>query len=79
MSCFWVVLWVQFSRALAAWLLVSEETNTGFRTLQFFVSPRIGSLSDKYGRKRILLITMIGNILSAIMYVTVLSTIFQLQ
>lgn len=31
-----------------------------------FVSPYIGSLSDKYGRKRILLLTMIGNILSAL-------------
>ena len=30
------------------------------------VSPHIGSLSDKYGRKRVLLITMIGNILSAV-------------
>ncbi|KAF9476507.1 MFS general substrate transporter [Pholiota conissans] len=40
-----------------------------FSTLQFFVSPRIGSLSDKYGRKRILLITMIGNILSALIWI----------
>ncbi|KJA30176.1 hypothetical protein HYPSUDRAFT_32278 [Hypholoma sublateritium FD-334 SS-4] len=40
-----------------------------FSTLQFFVSPKIGSLSDKYGRKRILLITMIGNILSAAVWV----------
>ena len=38
-----------------------------------FISPRIGSLSDKYGRKRILLITMIGNILSALVYVSALS------
>lgn len=45
------------------------ETDAVLRTLQFFVSPRIGALSDKYGRKRILLITMIGNILSALMYV----------
>jgi hypothetical protein len=36
------------------------------RTLQFLVSPHIGSLSDKYGRKRVLLITMIGNIASAL-------------
>ncbi len=35
-------------------------------TLQFIVSPKIGSLSDKYGRKRVLLWTMIGNILSAV-------------
>lgn len=34
-----------------------------------FVSPHIGALSDKYGRKRVLLITMIGNILSALVYV----------
>ena len=40
------------------------------RTLQFFVSPHIGALSDKYGRKRILLITMIGNIASALMCVS---------
>ena len=36
------------------------------RALHRFVSPRIGALSDKYGRKRILLLTMIGNILSAL-------------
>ncbi|KAJ7684064.1 major facilitator superfamily domain-containing protein [Mycena rosella] len=40
-----------------------------FSTLQFLVSPKIGSLSDKYGRKRILLITMIGNILSAVLWI----------
>lgn len=38
-----------------------------FSALQWIVSPRIGSLSDKYGRKRVLLITMIGNVLSALM------------
>ncbi|KAJ3566412.1 hypothetical protein NP233_g7024 [Leucocoprinus birnbaumii] len=40
-----------------------------FSTLQFIVSPKIGSLSDKYGRKRILLLTMIGNILSAVVWI----------
>lgn len=40
-----------------------------FSTLQFFVSPKIGALSDKYGRKRILLVTMIGNILSAVVWI----------
>ncbi|KAF9076767.1 MFS DHA1 sub-family [Rhodocollybia butyracea] len=40
-----------------------------FSMLQFIVSPRIGSLSDKYGRKRVLLITMIGNILSALVWI----------
>ncbi|EJD53739.1 MFS, DHA1 sub-family [Auricularia subglabra TFB-10046 SS5] len=40
-----------------------------FSTLQFLVSPRIGALSDKYGRKKILLLTMAGNILSAIVWI----------
>ncbi|KAI5125014.1 hypothetical protein M0805_007438 [Coniferiporia weirii] len=40
-----------------------------FSTLQFLVSPHIGSLSDKYGRKRVLLLTMIGNILSALVWI----------
>ncbi|EPQ59477.1 MFS general substrate transporter [Gloeophyllum trabeum ATCC 11539] len=39
-----------------------------FSTLQFIVSPYIGSLSDTHGRKRILLLTMIGNILSALVW-----------
>ncbi|KAH9077315.1 MFS DHA1 sub-family [Lactarius deliciosus] len=40
-----------------------------FSTLQFIVSPYIGSLSDKYGRKKILLLSMIGNILSALVWI----------
>ncbi|KAH7343343.1 major facilitator superfamily domain-containing protein [Rhizoctonia solani] len=40
-----------------------------FSSLQFVISPFIGSLSDKYGRKRILLISMMGNILSAIIWI----------
>lgn len=40
-----------------------------FSTLQFLVSPQIGSLSDRYGRKRVLLITMIGNIASALVWI----------
>ncbi|KIK68016.1 hypothetical protein GYMLUDRAFT_36828 [Collybiopsis luxurians FD-317 M1] len=40
-----------------------------FSMLQFLVSPHIGSLSDKYGRKKVLLVTMIGNILSALVWV----------
>lgn len=42
-----------------------------YSTLQFLVSPSIGALSDKYGRKRILLLTMIGNILSALVCVLI--------
>ncbi|PCH41111.1 MFS DHA1 [Wolfiporia cocos MD-104 SS10] len=34
-----------------------------------FISPHIGSLSDKHGRKKILLLTMVGNILSALIWV----------
>ncbi|KAH8105911.1 MFS general substrate transporter [Cristinia sonorae] len=40
-----------------------------FSALQWFISPYIGSLSDKYGRKRVLLITMLGNMLSAIVWI----------
>ncbi|KZT20414.1 MFS general substrate transporter [Neolentinus lepideus HHB14362 ss-1] len=39
-----------------------------FSALQFLVSPHIGSLSDTYGRKPVLLFTMIGNILSAVVW-----------
>ncbi|EAU84872.2 hypothetical protein CC1G_00391 [Coprinopsis cinerea okayama7 len=39
-----------------------------FSALQFFISPKIGALSDKYGRKKVLLLTMIGNILSALVW-----------
>ncbi|PVG03527.1 MFS general substrate transporter [Serendipita vermifera] len=40
-----------------------------FSALQFLVSPLIGSLSDTYGRKPVLLWTMVGNILSALIWV----------
>ncbi|KAF8826865.1 hypothetical protein HHX47_DHR5001039 [Lentinula edodes] len=40
-----------------------------FSLLQFIVSPRIGSLSDKHGRRKVLLFTMIGNILSALVWI----------
>ncbi|KAF8318207.1 MFS DHA1 sub-family [Clavulina sp. PMI_390] len=39
-----------------------------FSTLQFIISPFLGRLSDKFGRKRILMLSMIGNILSAIVW-----------
>jgi MFS family permease len=65
-------------RAHGLCILVSRTDSIGvrhihlssaIRTLQFLVSPYIGSLSDKYGRKKILLISMVGNILSALVYV----------
>lgn len=49
----------------------ASHNPNGYSTLQFLVSPSIGALSDKYGRKRILLFTMIGNILSALVYVLI--------
>ncbi|KAH9953422.1 hypothetical protein BC827DRAFT_1273523 [Russula dissimulans] len=44
-------------------------THTLAWTLQFLMFPYIRSLSDKYGHKKILLITMIGNMLSALVWV----------
>lgn len=40
-----------------------------FAFLQFIVSPIIGKLSDKYGRKNILLASMVGNLLSVVCWV----------
>ncbi|KAF8450565.1 MFS, DHA1 sub-family [Boletus edulis BED1] len=40
-----------------------------FSTLQFLVAPLIGALSDKYGRRNVLLVTMAGNILSALIWI----------
>ena len=49
--------------------MVKFRFNGVVRTLQFLVAPHIGALSDKYGRKNVLLATMVGNILSALVYV----------
>ncbi|KAF9226573.1 MFS general substrate transporter [Gyrodon lividus] len=40
-----------------------------FSTLQFLVAPQIGAFSDKYGRRNVLLATMAGNILSALVWI----------
>ncbi|KAI8612059.1 major facilitator superfamily domain-containing protein [Chytriomyces sp. MP71] len=40
-----------------------------FSFLQFIASPWIGSLSDRYGRKNVLLISMIGNALSMLLWI----------
>ncbi|KAH7914225.1 major facilitator superfamily domain-containing protein [Hygrophoropsis aurantiaca] len=50
-------------------VLLGGLMGSAFSTLQFLVAPQIGALSDKYGRRRILLITMLGNILSALVWV----------
>ncbi|GAA5985346.1 hypothetical protein JCM10908_006939 [Rhodotorula pacifica] len=39
-----------------------------FSTCQFLVSPRLGKLSDRYGRRPVLLATMVGNLLSALLW-----------
>ncbi|KAI8642450.1 major facilitator superfamily domain-containing protein [Parasitella parasitica] len=39
-----------------------------FSFLQFFVSPKIGRASDRFGRRAVLLYTMIGNILSTLIW-----------
>lgn len=39
-----------------------------FSLLQFFVSPKIGRASDKLGRRKMLLYTMVGNILSTLVW-----------
>ncbi|KAL0568856.1 hypothetical protein V5O48_013122 [Marasmius crinis-equi] len=64
-------LFYQSSTHSAKWdvVLLGGLMGSIFSMLQFVVSPRIGSLSDKYGRKRILLLTMIGNILSAVVWI----------
>ncbi|KAF7977464.1 hypothetical protein HWV62_3651 [Athelia sp. TMB] len=50
-------------------LLYSSDQHSKKWDVVLLVSPIIGALSDKYGRKRILLITMIGNVASAVVWV----------
>lgn len=72
MLFFWVGLWVPCFREFSfLWLpfYTNLKDFLSLRTLQFLVSPIIGGMSDRYGRKPVLLLTMIGNILSALMCV----------
>ncbi|KAI5481006.1 hypothetical protein MNV49_006192 [Pseudohyphozyma bogoriensis] len=39
-----------------------------FSLCQFIISPHLGSLSDKYGRRPVLLFSMIGNLVSAFLW-----------
>lgn len=39
-----------------------------FSLCQYLVSPRLGALSDKYGRRPVLLASMFGNLLSAVLW-----------
>ncbi|KAG8218604.1 major facilitator superfamily domain-containing protein [Butyriboletus roseoflavus] len=50
-------------------VLLGGLMGSAFSTLQFLVAPLIGALSDKYGRRNVLLITMAGNILSALVWI----------
>lgn len=49
-------------------VLIGGALGSLFSLLQTLVSPFIGGLSDTYGRRNILLLTMVGNILSALVW-----------
>ncbi|CAG8605944.1 4804_t:CDS:2, partial [Scutellospora calospora] len=49
-------------------VLLGGALGSLYSFLQFVASPIIGALSDKYGRRNTLLVTMIGNILSTIIW-----------
>ncbi|KIJ70067.1 hypothetical protein HYDPIDRAFT_171977 [Hydnomerulius pinastri MD-312] len=50
-------------------VLLGGLMGSAFSTLQFLVAPQIGAFSDKYGRRNVLLVTMAGNILSALVWI----------
>ena len=49
-------------------LVIGGFLGSLFAFLQFIVSPLIGKLSDQYGRKAILIISVIGNLLSSFIW-----------
>ncbi|KAJ2961742.1 hypothetical protein NQZ79_g3023 [Umbelopsis isabellina] len=49
-------------------VLMGGMVGSMFSFLQFFVSPFIGSLSDRIGRRKTLLLTMIGNLVSTVLW-----------
>lgn len=49
-------------------VLLGGALGSVFSLCQCIISPSLGSLSDKYGRKPVLLLTMLGNILSAFIW-----------
>lgn len=50
-------------------MLLGGALGSLFSFLQALASPIIGTLSDRYGRRRALLISMLGNILSVLLWV----------
>ena len=54
-------------------VIVGGLVGSMFSILQFIVSPIIGKLSDVYGRKRILMLTMVGNLISQLLWVNATS------
>ncbi|WRT65715.1 uncharacterized protein IL334_002663 [Kwoniella shivajii] len=50
-------------------VLLGGAMGSLFSLCQCIISPYLGRLSDKYGRKKVLLATMIGNLLSAIIWI----------
>ncbi|KAL7419582.1 hypothetical protein Q5752_005494 [Cryptotrichosporon argae] len=49
-------------------VLLGGAMGSLFSLCQCFISPWIGSLSDRFGRKKVLLATMVGNIASAVIW-----------
>ncbi|OCF43363.1 hypothetical protein I317_02801 [Kwoniella heveanensis CBS 569] len=50
-------------------VLLGGAMGSLFSLCQCIISPWLGRLSDKYGRKKVLLATMMGNILSAVIWI----------
>lgn len=51
-------------------VLLGGALGSLFSLLQAFAAPIIGGLSDRYGRRRALLISMLGNLMSVILWVS---------
>ncbi|KAJ5350461.1 Major facilitator superfamily domain general substrate transporter [Penicillium brevicompactum] len=51
-------------------VLLGGALGSMFSLLQAFAAPIIGGLSDRYGRRRALLISMLGNLMSVLLWVS---------
>ena len=61
--------WAAFSRKCYGDTGCGTQTDNCVSLLQAFASPIIGALSDRYGRRNALLASMVGNILSVLLWV----------